>query len=155
MQITVRYQSIDGVNTRKSFGTLAGVRRYVDKMVGKGEFSSSGMYAVSNDGVGKVTLVEVMNNTTGRKLNSLAAVMQEPAKAGPFEVWVDIVNEDRGTSSPSKDGTFATLAEAVAQVAAIEAYADGARIVATTDEAQAELDVLRFDANATPDMEAF
>lgn len=157
MQITVRYQSIDGVDTRKTYGTLAGVRRYVEKVIGKcAEFNSSGMYAVSNDGIGKVTLIEVMGNDTGRRLNSLQAVMVEPKpEPGPFEVWTYIVNEDAGTSTPSKAGDFATLAAAMEQVEELERYADGAQIKATTPEAQAELDVLRFDANKQPSIEEF
>lgn len=41
------------------------------------------------------------------------------------------------------------------QGAGINFYSDGVRIIGTTDEAKAELDVLRFDANAQPDMENF
>lgn len=79
MQITVRYQSIDGVNQRKTFNTIPGVRKYVDKMIGAdAEYGGGGMYAVSSDGIGKVTLIEVMNNDTGRRLNCLAAVMVQP-----------------------------------------------------------------------------
>lgn len=156
MQITVRYQSIDGASKIKTFGTLAGVRRYVEKMIGKGaEFNSSGMYAVSDDGIGKVTLVEVLNNDTGRKLDCLRAVMVEPVASGPFEVWVDVINEDAGTCTPTKDSAWPTLAAAMDQVEKIASYSDGARIIGTTDEAKAELDVLRFDANAQPDMESF
>lgn len=156
MQITVRYQSIDGMNKLKTFGTIAGVRRYVEKMVGaSAEFNSSGMYAVSNDGIGKVTLVEVMNNDTGRKLDCLQAVMQDPApKAGPFEVWVDVINEDAGTCTPSKDSTWPTLAAAMDQVEKIASYSDGARIIGTTDEAKAELDTARFLAAMQEDKEA-
>lgn len=157
MQITVRYQSIDGASKIKTFGTLAGVRRYVEKMIGKGaEFNSSGMYAVSDDGIGKVTLVEVLNNDTGRKLDCLQAVMVEPKpEPAPFEVWTYSVNEDAGTSTPSKAGDFATLAAAMERVEELERYADGAQIKATTPEAQAELDVLRFDANKQPSIEEF
>lgn len=79
MQITVRYQSIDGVNQRKTFATIPGVRKFVDKMIGaNAEYGASGMYAVSDDGIGKVTLVEVMNNDTGRRLDCLAAVLCQP-----------------------------------------------------------------------------
>ncbi len=79
MQITVRYQSIDGVNQRKTFATIPKLRAYVDKMIGAdAEYGRAGMYAVSSDGIGKVTLVEVMNNDTGRRLDCLAAVMVEP-----------------------------------------------------------------------------
>lgn len=55
--ITVRYSSIDGVRKLKRFKTLAGARRFAHKYVGPHpEISSWGQYAVSFDGVGKITM---------------------------------------------------------------------------------------------------
>lgn len=56
--IRLRYQSIDGVNKVRSFRTLAGARRWAQEWVGAdAEIASSG-YAISFDGVGKVTVEE-------------------------------------------------------------------------------------------------
>jgi hypothetical protein len=53
MLIKVRYSSIDGCGTTRTFKSLEGATNYAQKWVGKHpEIGSS--YAVSGDGVGKV-----------------------------------------------------------------------------------------------------
>lgn len=55
MIIKVRYASIDGYKQTKSYSTLAGARAFAQHWVGQNpEMGSS--YAVSGDGVGKITL---------------------------------------------------------------------------------------------------
>lgn len=61
--ITVRYSSIDGYSQTRKFKTLSGARRYANKWVGPQDVEG-GSYAVSDDGVGKVT----WQGTTRRKL---------------------------------------------------------------------------------------
>ena len=53
--ITVFYSSIDGYREKRSFKTLAGARKYAQHRVGKSPEIGS-YYAVSGDGVGKVTV---------------------------------------------------------------------------------------------------
>lgn len=57
--ITVTYTSIDRLRKKRSFKTLAGARRFAHKWVGPhpdiGYDEISGGYAVSFDGIGKVT----------------------------------------------------------------------------------------------------
>jgi hypothetical protein len=52
--IKVRYSAIDGFRKTRSFKTLAGARKFVLDRVGPQDVEGS-WYAVSNDGVGKVT----------------------------------------------------------------------------------------------------
>lgn len=53
--IVVTYESIDGVLNKRTYWTLEGARKFAVKWVGENaEFGSN--YAVSNDGVGKVTV---------------------------------------------------------------------------------------------------
>jgi len=53
MSITIRYSSIDCCRKTRKFKTLAGARRFAQKMIGKTPEMGS-YYAVSGDGVGKV-----------------------------------------------------------------------------------------------------
>jgi hypothetical protein len=54
--ITVTYSSIDGCRKSRKFKTIAGARAFAKHWVGDSpEISSFGSYAVSFDGVGKVT----------------------------------------------------------------------------------------------------
>lgn len=53
--ITVRYNAIDGYSKTGRFKTLAGARRFAQQYVGEHPDMGSG-YAVSFDGVGKVTV---------------------------------------------------------------------------------------------------
>jgi|GEM_PF-6925645 len=51
MEIKIRYQSVDRFRESRKFKSLAGARRYAQKMVGK--FPEMGFaYAVSQDGIG-------------------------------------------------------------------------------------------------------
>jgi hypothetical protein len=53
--ITVTYSSIDGVRKRRKFKTLAGARKFATHWVGDNPDLGSS-YAVSFDGVGKITV---------------------------------------------------------------------------------------------------
>lgn len=61
MTITLAYQSVDGVSERKTFATLTGARRYAAKRVGL-DAEAWGMRATSFDGIGVLTLLEVMKD---------------------------------------------------------------------------------------------
>lgn len=53
-KITVRYSAVDGFRMTRTFKTLRGAQRFAQRYVG--EFPEQGRgYAVSDDGVGKVT----------------------------------------------------------------------------------------------------
>jgi hypothetical protein len=53
--IVVRYRSIDRFSKTRTFKTLAGAQAYAQRWVG--EYPSlGGGYAVSDDGVGKITV---------------------------------------------------------------------------------------------------
>jgi hypothetical protein len=54
MKIVVRYRSIDRCSKRGVFKTLAGAQRFAQKWVGETP-DLGGTYAVSSDGIGKVT----------------------------------------------------------------------------------------------------
>ena len=55
--IKIRYSAVDGFNKLKSFKTLKGARKYAIEMLGK--YPSFGSYyAVSDDGVGKIEVIE-------------------------------------------------------------------------------------------------
>jgi len=55
--IKIRYSAVDGVSKRKSFKTLAGARKYAIAMLGP--YPSFGSYyAVSDDGIGKIEVIE-------------------------------------------------------------------------------------------------
>jgi hypothetical protein len=54
-EIVVAYSSIDGGHKRGKFATIAGARKFAHKWVGEdADLGSS--YAVSFDGIGKVTV---------------------------------------------------------------------------------------------------
>lgn len=56
VKITVSYSAIDGTRFSQEFKTLRGAQRFAQKWVGtKPEISDMFQYAVSFDGVGKVT----------------------------------------------------------------------------------------------------
>lgn len=131
MTITLGYRSVDGVNERKTFKSLGGARRYAEKRVGLNA-EAWGVRATSPDGIGVLTLIEVMKEPPIapfeiRDMETLLRGKTAPA-GGQFEVWSDIVNEDAGTSQPSLAGTFQTRAEADKLAEEMEAYADGVRI---------------------------
>lgn len=57
MKITVRYRSIDRFSKAGTFKTLAGAQRFAHRMVGPHpDISVNFGYAVSDDGIGKVTV---------------------------------------------------------------------------------------------------
>lgn len=57
--IKVKYSSIDGYKKTSTFKTLAGAQKFAQKWVG--EFPELGSsYAISSDGVGKITVQGVM-----------------------------------------------------------------------------------------------
>lgn len=55
-QITISYTAVDGFKEARSFKTLAGARRYAHQRVGANPEMGT-YYAVSGDGVGKVTVL--------------------------------------------------------------------------------------------------
>lgn len=55
MTITVTYQSIDRYRKRRTFKTLAGARKFAVNWVGENPEMGS-TYAVSGDGIGKITV---------------------------------------------------------------------------------------------------
>jgi hypothetical protein len=55
MIIKVKYSSVDGYNKVRSFKTLTGARKFAQEWVGKNPDLGS-YYAVSDDGVGKITV---------------------------------------------------------------------------------------------------
>lgn len=55
-EITVRYSSLDRFSQKRKFKTLAGAQRFAAKWVGQTpDVSEAFGYAVSMDGIGKVT----------------------------------------------------------------------------------------------------
>jgi len=67
MAIKIRYSSIDGVRTLRTFATLKGARKYAQHCVGEHPDMGS-TYAVSFDGIGKV---EVFGTHPDAKLSAL------------------------------------------------------------------------------------
>jgi hypothetical protein len=55
MNVTVRYAAVDGFRQTRKFKTLAGAQRFAQKWVGETP-EVCRHYAVSGDGVGKVTV---------------------------------------------------------------------------------------------------
>jgi hypothetical protein len=57
MQITVRYLAVDGFSKTRRFKTLAGAQKFAQHYLGEHpEFYERSWYAVSFDGVGRVTV---------------------------------------------------------------------------------------------------
>lgn len=106
MTITLAYKSVDGVREKKTFATLVGARRYAEKRVGL-DAEAWGVRATSFDGIGVLTLVEVM---------------KEPPMA-PFEIR-DMETLLRGKAPPEPDPQAeARAADRAAEIAGMEAYA--------------------------------
>jgi hypothetical protein len=82
MTITIRYTSIDHINRRRSFKTLEGARAYAVKQVGEYP-EMGGTYAVSGDGIGKITVVE------GTTLAELFRDVPTYPETDPVTGWVD------------------------------------------------------------------
>lgn len=72
--ITVKYSSIDGYCKSRSFKSLKGARKFAQERVGKNPDIGGSYYAVSDDGVGKVTVVGVgINDLFGDEPSAEAA----------------------------------------------------------------------------------
>lgn len=57
VEIHVRYRSLDRCSKSRKFKTLAGAQRFAQKWVGETpEISETFGYAVSGDGIGKITV---------------------------------------------------------------------------------------------------
>jgi hypothetical protein len=130
MKITVRYSSIDHFHKTRVFKTIEGAREFAVTYVG--EDADIGMsYAVSFDGVGKVTV-------TGCTLEEL--FHGKAAKSLPYEVWYTHIYEEGPTTGTNiKESSHATLHEANQAAEELDQYCDEVRIVGTTDEAKAAI----------------
>jgi hypothetical protein len=77
--IKIRYSAVDGFSKRKSFKSLKGARKYAIGMLGK--YPSFGSYyAVSDDGVGKIEVIE------GVKLRDLFGDDKDEGADKPFPI---------------------------------------------------------------------
>lgn len=142
MAIEVVYRAIDGARIARKFKTLDGASAFAVKMVGATPDMGTG-YAVSADGIGKIMLM-----AGGEQAIVLAdlfpALKTKGPAEGPFEVWSYVVNEDQGTSTPIKDGAFATLAEACEFIEKEGPNMEGARIQPIGEEATAEYEAFMW-----------
>ncbi len=84
MTITLAYKSVDGFREQKTFATLTGARRYADKRVGLNA-EAWGVRATSFDGIGVLTLVEVMKEPpiAPFEIRDMETLLRGPAKAPP------------------------------------------------------------------------
>lgn len=80
MTIKVRYSSIDGARVTRSFKTIAGAQAYAQKWVGPTPEIGGGRYAVSSDGIGKVT-------ADGVDLADLFPALKAPPGWGVFNYF--------------------------------------------------------------------
>ena len=129
--LTVRYFAIDGARINRQFKSLKGARTFAAKYVGENP-DFGGNYAVSSDGIGKITV----KGCTIREL--FAAPAAAPASY-PFQVWYSVINEDAGTSSLVMAKAFTTLQAAADYADEIEPYSDGVQVKAATPEAEDEI----------------
>lgn len=61
--ITIYYRAVDGFRDRRNFKTLKGAQRYAQDRIGK--YPGLGLgYAVSNDGVGSISVDGDVDGTT-------------------------------------------------------------------------------------------
>ena len=91
--IKIRYSAVDGFSKRKSFKSLKGARKYAIEMLGK--YPSFGSYyAVSDDGVGKIEVIEGV---------ALRSLFGDEAAAIAAEVEGD---EAPGFDSPSRNDEY-------------------------------------------------
>lgn len=133
-KITVLYESIDRFRKKRTFKTLEGARKFATHYVGE-DADIGSFYAVSCDGVGKITV----DGCTLRELFTGKADL-EPNATLPYEVWFwHVYEEGDYPSKKIKDSAFATLHEANQQAEEIERYSDGVHLVGTTPEAQAAI----------------
>ena len=103
--ITVHYSSIDGVSTKRAFKTVSAARAYALDYVGTGAEVSRSGYAVSSDGVGKISVegIDLHELLTGKKAES---------KDGAFGVFCTYYNEDTGYVT-SLRGRYDTIEEQI------------------------------------------
>ena len=126
--ITVRYSSIDHYRKTRKFKTIEGARKFAVHYVGENPDMGSS-YAVSFDGVGKITV-------DGCTLNEL--FYGKKPESGAYEVWyTHIYEEGPYVSTNIKAGSYATIFEANIHAEKLDEYCDDVRIVGTTDEAKA------------------
>ncbi len=135
MKITVRYSAIDGFRRTRTFRTLQGAEAWATHYVGKdADFGQS--YAVSSDGVGKVTV-------TGCTIGELFSGVADRQK-GAYEVYVGCVDEDCGRVKFYLDSDFDTLTAANARAQKLdEEGCDGVELFGRTDEAKAAIEAQR------------
>lgn len=137
MNITVTYASIDGARKEESFTDLVAARAFATDWVGAHP-DIAAHYAVSSDGIGKVTV-------RGCTLGVLFG-LDTPVDALPFYIEEVSINEDAGASTWHKvPASGSATLEAVLHYINSDVFegTDGVRIVATTDEAKAELQAYR------------
>jgi hypothetical protein len=129
MTITVTYTSIDHFRARRTFKTLKAARAFAVHYLG--EHPEIGThYAVAEDGIGKVTV-------TGCTLGQL---FHNDPIGQAFQVWIGMVDEDRGTTGFYLYRSFATLAEANACAEAEDTDgADGVKLISVTPEGKAAI----------------
>lgn len=113
MEIIVRYSSCDGYSERRKFKTLKGAQKFAHKWVGEHpEIGSS--YAVSGEGIGKVTVSGCSLRELFPEKGSVAG-----AKVGRFHVARRFYEEDTGRSYLRLVQSFMTAEEAIAYVCEI------------------------------------
>ena len=88
-------------------------------------------YAVSFDGVGKITV-------DGCTLNELFYGKKATVSL-PYEVWYTHIDERGSDHRNIKESSHNTLAEANRVAEVLDEYCDGVRIFGTTDEAKAAI----------------
>ena len=101
--ITIRYSSIDGFVSKRIFKTVAAARNFAVTRVGAGAEVSRSGYAVSSDGVGKITVegIGLLELLTGNKAKS---------ESGAFGVVCTHYDDDAG-SITSLRGRYDTVEE--------------------------------------------
>lgn len=105
-KITVRYSSVDGFSEKRAFKTISGARAYATSRVGPtAEVSSSG-YAVSGDGVGKITV-------DGIGLRELLTGEKADAASGVFAVFVTYCHDGEPCVQASLRGRYESVDEQV------------------------------------------
>jgi len=114
MKIIVSYTAIDGCKKKGTYKTLKGARAFAHKWVGK-DVSMCGWYAVSCDGIGKITvdgctLSELFNDEdTLAKEAAMLAEMEEESAAREAYLRGDPVPPKK---APAVKYNFATVEEA-------------------------------------------
>ena len=99
--IKLRYSAVDGFSKLKTFKSLKGARKYAIEMLGK--YPSFGSYyAVSDDGVGKITVID------GVGLRELFGDEPKPAAPVASAMADELgVYDDEGSEAPGFDDPYA------------------------------------------------